>query len=112
MYLPSIYTDFGFVPDLTYPACSYNWIALNCVSLTSKLMTLNPSSLAFNSGFWKTALASPHALAQDAKKKVLNKVETKIEPEPQPVVETKVQEKIEPVKKNKTNPSFNQIYGR
>lgn len=47
-----------------------------------------------------------------AKKKVLNKVETKIEPEPQPVVETKVQEKIEPVKKNKTNPSFNQIYGR
>tara|TARA_Y100001973_G_scaffold61384_1_gene90259 strand:- start:18 stop:545 length:528 start_codon:yes stop_codon:yes gene_type:complete len=47
-----------------------------------------------------------------AKKKTINKVKTKVEPEPQPVVETKVQEEIEPVKKNKTNPSFNQIYGR
>ena len=47
-----------------------------------------------------------------AKKKTVNKVETKVEPEPQTVVETQVQEKIEPAKNNKTNPSFNQIYGR
>ena len=64
-------TDFGLIPDLTYPACTYNWIARVWVSLTSKLIILKPSCFAFNSAFSKTALARPNPLAQDAKKKVL-----------------------------------------
>ena len=46
-------------------------MALDCVSLTSRVITLKPSCFAFNSAFSKTALAKPNPLAHEAKKNVL-----------------------------------------
>ena len=41
------------------------------LTLTSRLIILNPSCFAFSSAFSKTALARPNPLAHGAKKKVL-----------------------------------------